>query len=357
MSKPLESDPPHIDKYPDRLSPKRTAPFPAYLSLFVVEHNIISQSANSTPATKDIKTSPSSSAPSKRLAKVRTPTYSLPPNPFQPCVLKLGDNLFGDQSVDIPSEGGSMYTITLRAPDQESLLGYNEDFPVPVSSEGDSFGKCHQINRGEKHIMPCDFRRVRAKFPPDQIAVTYQSASYDLLAKYPEMEGPMAWIDDKLAQNAKVFVEGFGMPYANPSHPTEEWLESPDSAPVDDGLMLLDIYCPPRQHISGKLGCEKIRDLLRGPNKECVDALMIEALPVDRKRFHRYLSDRCCIWGSNKLGIGFAYRSLPEEPIELAKILLPVYMVESDGHLEHLQHVKLQGCVEVSVLFIDEDVT
>ncbi|KAM0218236.1 hypothetical protein ACHAQI_001423 [Fusarium lateritium] len=204
---------------------------------------------------KDAKEEPAKEQPAKEKAakskpvkekpvkvqKVQAPNYGLPPTMFKACVLKVNDSLFGGKGLGVATDIDTSL-LALRTPDVDSYLALVVDLPLPTSSEDNGFGKCHMMNGETQKVTPCDIRRFRVKFPREQIEIAYRAASQEEAAAYPKVKAAMTWVDVTLGQDAKVSVEGFGMPYVNPGHPAEEWLRCPDSALVIGDLALLDVF-------------------------------------------------------------------------------------------------------------------
>ncbi|KAM5516528.1 hypothetical protein FOXYSP1_03479 [Fusarium oxysporum f. sp. phaseoli] len=66
------------------------------------------------------------------------------------CVLKAVDNFFGGQDLGISLENVSMQLVDMRAPDQESYMGFFIDFLFPTSSKDNGFVKCNLIKKSTR---------------------------------------------------------------------------------------------------------------------------------------------------------------------------------------------------------------
>ncbi|RKK68406.1 hypothetical protein BFJ69_g13650 [Fusarium oxysporum] len=66
------------------------------------------------------------------------------------CALKSVDNFFGGQDLGISSENVSMQLVDMRAPDQESYIGFFIDFSFPTSGEDNGFVKCDLIEKSTR---------------------------------------------------------------------------------------------------------------------------------------------------------------------------------------------------------------
>ncbi|KAF9768906.1 hypothetical protein IL306_013754 [Fusarium sp. DS 682] len=173
-----------------------------------------------------------------RKKPVLAPKHGLPPTLLVPCVLQVNGDLFGGQGLGVATDIATSL-LALRTPDKDSYLGLIINFPLPNSVEHTGFGKSYQLN--DQKLTLSNTRKITVKFPREEIAITYRAADEQETARYPNAKKHMAWVDVVLGKDAEVFVKGFGMPYANPGHPADDWLHSPDSAPVLDEMTLLDI--------------------------------------------------------------------------------------------------------------------
>ncbi|KAF4947774.1 hypothetical protein FGADI_10168 [Fusarium gaditjirri] len=171
---------------------------------------------------------------------VTAPKQNLPPILNVPCVLQVNGNPFGGKDLGVATSIATSL-LALRTPDKDSYLGLVIEFPLPDELESIGFGKCHRIDRNTRKPTPSNTRKLTLKFPREDIDITYRAASEEDTARYPAVKKLMTWVKVSLGNNAEISVKGFGMPYSNPGHPAEDWLRSPDSTTVIDGMCLQDI--------------------------------------------------------------------------------------------------------------------
>ncbi|KAL5595360.1 hypothetical protein FOVSG1_009049 [Fusarium oxysporum f. sp. vasinfectum] len=196
------------------------------------------QSAPSAPSSaaaaaskpKAGKNTKASKAPSDAKPKV-------PPTAFGPCAVVIGGELFGGKTFGVSDIETKL--ITRRAATIEQYFGVFIDFPLAASNEDEGFGQCHTVDYQSRSPIPCGFRRLKVKFP-HEIEISFRAATQEEISKLPKAKKTMSWVEVTLKKGAEVFVEGFGLPYANASHPAHEWLQHPDSAHVIGGKTLLD---------------------------------------------------------------------------------------------------------------------
>ncbi|KAF5625043.1 DNA helicase [Fusarium sp. NRRL 52700] len=167
--------------------------------------------------------------------------HNLPPTLYAPCILQVNGNSFGGKGLGIATSIATCL-LALRSPDKDSFLGFVIEFRLPAEIESTGFGTCHHIDLGTRKVIPSIARKLTIKFPREDIEITYRAASEEEKARYPAAKKHMTWVDVTLGKNASVSVEGFGLPYSNPGHPAEGWLQYPASATVVGGLCLLDIF-------------------------------------------------------------------------------------------------------------------
>ncbi|KAG8352577.1 hypothetical protein FVEN_g9414 [Fusarium venenatum] len=175
--------------------------------------------------------------------KAHAPNYDLPPTFLKPCVMKVNGAFFGGKSLGFVADVDT-HVLALRAVDMDSHLALLMHFPLTASAEDSGFGKIHTINSMTRRPEPCNFRKLKLRFPRD-IEIAYREASQEDTAMCPSGKPRMVWVDVTMRQGV-ITVEGFGMPYFNPGHPSESWLRN--MSPAVDDLKLLDLVH--RKHFS-----------------------------------------------------------------------------------------------------------
>ncbi|KAF5530991.1 DNA helicase [Fusarium mexicanum] len=171
----------------------------------------------------------------------KAPSDAKPKGPsavFNPCAIVIGEELFGGKAFGVSDIETKLFTR--RSATLEQYLAVFIDFPLAASNEDEGFGKCHTIDFQSRSPVPCEFRRLRVKFPRE-IEVSFRSATQEEISKLPKTKEAMSWIEITLNKGAEISVEGFGLPFANASHPAHEWFQHPDSAHVIGGKTLLGL--------------------------------------------------------------------------------------------------------------------
>ncbi|SCV38782.1 uncharacterized protein FFFS_05971 [Fusarium fujikuroi] len=171
----------------------------------------------------------------------KAPSDTKPKGPsavFNPCAVVIGEELFGGKSFGVSDIETRLYTR--RAATLEQYLAVFIDFPLAASNEDEGFGQCHTIDFQSRSPVTCGFRRLRVKFP-HEIEVSFRAATQEEISKLPKTKEAMSWVEVTLKKGAEISVEGFGLPFANASHPAHEWFQHPDSAHVIGGKTLLGL--------------------------------------------------------------------------------------------------------------------
>ncbi|KAL7809835.1 P-loop containing nucleoside triphosphate hydrolase protein [Trichoderma aethiopicum] len=92
-------------------------------------------------------------------------------------------------------------------------------------------------------VMPSDKFRIHVRFPREGCTYTFEDASMPVSDRFPDARGRekgFTVIRASLADQARVTVYGFGMPFANANDPeVQGWLN--ENKPITDGLTLLDV--------------------------------------------------------------------------------------------------------------------
>ncbi|KAL7759722.1 hypothetical protein ACKLNR_009812 [Fusarium oxysporum f. sp. zingiberi] len=206
------------------------------------------------------KNTKASKAPSDAKPKV-------PPTAFGPCAVVIGGELFGGKTFGVSDIETKL--ITRRAATIEQYFGVFIDFPLAASNEDEGFGQCHTVDYQSRSPIPCGFRRLKVKFP-HEIEISFRAATQEEISKLPKAKKTMSWVEVTLKKGAEVFVEGFGLPYANASHPAHEWLQHPDSAHVIGGKTLL-----------GLLQQEHFSFIVSDPHPALQDKMDVASLPAN----------------------------------------------------------------------------
>lgn len=95
------------------------------------------------------------------------------------------------------------------------------------------------VMSGPYTVMPATTHRIRVKLPRDKFDCVATSASADLVSRMPTTFKDLTILELRLHSDAKVTVEGYGVPFANQYHPCGKWLN--ENTPMVEGLSLLDV--------------------------------------------------------------------------------------------------------------------
>ncbi|KAM0251804.1 hypothetical protein ACHAP5_001467 [Fusarium lateritium] len=94
---------------------------------------------------------------------------------FQSCAVKIGDEgLVGGQKLGVSDIETKL--VILRPRTLEQYLGLFIDFPLAASNEDEGFGQCHTIDSQTRSPIPCEFQRLKVKFPRE-IEASFRAAT------------------------------------------------------------------------------------------------------------------------------------------------------------------------------------
>lgn len=102
-----------------------------------------------------------------------------------------------------------------------------------------------RVDRGfaSGRVLPYDWHRITVKFPRGKFQSFVEEASVPLLARFPNAKAAqkgLGLVTVHLRDDAEVTIDGFGIPFANPSDAElEGWVN--DNKAIADGHTLLDI--------------------------------------------------------------------------------------------------------------------
>ncbi|KAF7547026.1 hypothetical protein G7Z17_g7999 [Cylindrodendrum hubeiense] len=147
--------------------------------------------------------------------------------------------LFGGQGLGLATDIDTRL-IAATGMDLSPWIGVIIHFPLGASNEDDGFGMRHSVYQGPQlGSKPVDFARVAVKFPRGQTAIQIAPLDPTSAALFPTITAQMSIVSVDILNGARVQVEGFGIPFANPGHLTEDWLLR--HLPIAAGKTLLDI--------------------------------------------------------------------------------------------------------------------
>lgn len=126
-------------------------------------------------------------------------------------------------------------------------LGFTISFPrgAPIDTEDDGFGVCYEFDRANSKFqaMLSTELTVSVMFPRGQYLLQAEDVDEDLKAQLPEAVRTAkgaSFIKVELGEGANVMIRGFGLPFSNPGHPSEQWLLK--GAPIVGNIRLEDIF-------------------------------------------------------------------------------------------------------------------
>ncbi|KAK1766326.1 DNA helicase [Phialemonium atrogriseum] len=102
------------------------------------------------------------------------------------------------------------------------------------------FGVCHTFDRRNQRMVPTDLYRITVKFPRGQFSRSSADMTVrNYLPSAVQASKNLTILIVDVHADAEVTVEGFGMPFTNPGHPSEGWINKDEA--IIDKVTLLDI--------------------------------------------------------------------------------------------------------------------
>ncbi|KAH6850200.1 hypothetical protein B0I37DRAFT_428198 [Chaetomium sp. MPI-CAGE-AT-0009] len=151
-----------------------------------------------------------------------------------------GGNLLGGAQASLIRASA----ISSRHPHANPWVGFILRFPLPQGqtvNERMGFGVRYNLDRkieGGRGLSQSEEYTLNIKFPRGQIDMTIEQAHPALVKRFPGV-GKLSFVSVRLHEDARVRVDGFGMPYKNPEHPEAEgWINS--NTPIVENITLLD---------------------------------------------------------------------------------------------------------------------
>ncbi|TFB02785.1 Regulator of nonsense transcripts 1 [Trichoderma ghanense] len=153
---------------------------------------------------------------------------------WKPCALEMGGWLFGGRGLGIQTAIQTVLHVH-REPEATSWQGFTIEIPLGERNEDDGFGVTHKYDRRHIKTITADHYSIEVHFPHGSQFIINE-LSEDTLAKLPDTKKKMSWLEVHLKERPT--VKGFGMPFANPGHPSEGFVNR--NAAIK-GKTLLDI--------------------------------------------------------------------------------------------------------------------
>lgn len=94
-------------------------------------------------------------------------------------------------------------------------------------------------NAGLQVPKVTDVRTIRIKFPRGRITYSVDPLEDKMQGLFPSATRMLSLVQVSLQDGSEVTVEGYGLPFANPGHPSEGWLNK--MSPIIGGKTLVDI--------------------------------------------------------------------------------------------------------------------
>ncbi|KAI5464674.1 hypothetical protein BGZ63DRAFT_451852 [Mariannaea sp. PMI_226] len=191
-------------------------------------------SSSSTPAAPQ----PSAPTPAKETKKAK-PTW------WKPCAIILREYdgpIIGGEPLGLKS-GIDMKLFCFNLPDTDPSIGFSMEFPLGPKIEDEGFGIRHSVDRGVHEggvTAPTVSHKITVKFPRCgfDCQILPLTDCPRLLARFPGAKTNSSVVKVALREGFSE-VEGFGLPFANPGHPSEAWLNH--NGPIVGTTTLLDI--------------------------------------------------------------------------------------------------------------------
>ncbi|KAJ3538736.1 hypothetical protein NM208_g5772 [Fusarium decemcellulare] len=143
---------------------------------------------------------------------------------FKPCAILL-------DGLDGPVLGGKELGVSdietrillRRRADSDAWMGFSLELPLGQANEEEGFGMCYKINPQTRRVVPADTRRITIKFPRDGFQRFVEPVSDALRARFPSVKKEMTLVHVSLKDASLTKVHGFGVPFKNNGHPSEDW--------------------------------------------------------------------------------------------------------------------------------------
>lgn len=123
---------------------------------------------------------------------------------------------------------------------------------------------------GGGSVVPTDHIRIYVRFPREGCTYTFEEASASVFDRFPDAAGRekgLTAIRASLADQARVTIYGFGMPFANADDPeVQGWLN--ENKPITGSLTLLDVFAQRTFYI-----------VVRQPVSSVINKFSIDRLP------------------------------------------------------------------------------
>ncbi|KAK5989760.1 hypothetical protein PT974_08020 [Cladobotryum mycophilum] len=155
------------------------------------------------------------------------------------CALFVGgayDAIIGGENLGTGSDF-PISLISAKPADASSFLGVGFEFPIDSGNEAKGFGICHKVDRTTNDpIIPTAATRITLRFPRGSITPTVIPLPHFLRRRFATNKD-LSLLE--VSVKGPVRVDRFGMPFHNPNHPSNGWLNLNEE--IVDDVAFLDI--------------------------------------------------------------------------------------------------------------------
>ncbi|KAK3386384.1 hypothetical protein B0T20DRAFT_491693, partial [Sordaria brevicollis] len=137
-----------------------------------------------------------------------------------------------------------VFLVASKSPGRSHWQGFELKFDLGASDhiESTGFGVRYEPDRLAAGIEPADQHVIVVKLPHDrsEYRITVRDITND-----EELPGPIRAVANAtcvtidLLGDAKFSIDGFGIPFSNPGHPSDDWINR--DAPINGGMSLLGL--------------------------------------------------------------------------------------------------------------------
>ncbi|KKO98444.1 hypothetical protein THAR02_09455 [Trichoderma harzianum] len=151
------------------------------------------------------------------------------------CALIIDDGFLGGKELGLPTDIRSQLMVH-RVLSRPAWLAFTIEFPHASGGEEEGFGTFY-FRRCQKP-MPSLSYRIDVKFPLGKLAHAVKPIEPALVRSLPEGGSKFSVLEIDVKDGPDPLVIGFGMPFDNPGHPSDGWIN--DSQPIAGNHTLRD---------------------------------------------------------------------------------------------------------------------
>ncbi|RFU75706.1 dna helicase [Trichoderma arundinaceum] len=166
--------------------------------------------------------------PRKRNAKgnANEPNGLTPGGFIKSCMMILENDFLGGRELGLPSDI-SLQLVAQTEINGNFWLGFCLDIPLGSENENKGFGMCYLADRegyDPGKAVPTQTYRLHIKLPPEKFTPYAKAADASMHKRNPKETENMSFLKIGLGGGSNLTVSGLGMPFANPGHPSEQWI-------------------------------------------------------------------------------------------------------------------------------------